>query len=45
MLKTYESIEVNRRSLVLVDIWPTSSDTNLVVEIQIETTATINTPF
>ena len=46
--KRYESTEVNRRTLLHVPSgthWSTSSDTHQVVEIQIETSTKMYTPF
>ena len=46
--KRYESTEVDRRTWLHVpsgNHWSTSSDTHQVVEIQIETSAKMNTPF
>ena len=46
--KRYESTEVDRRTWLHVPSgthWSTSSDTHQVVEIQIETSAKMYTPF
>ena len=46
--KRYESTEVDRRTLVHVPPethWSTSSDTHQAVEIQIEISIKMNTPF
>ena len=46
--KRYESTEVHRRTWLHVPsgtLWSTSSDTHQVVEIQIESSTEIYTPF
>ena len=48
LAKRYESTEVDRRTLLHAPSgthWSTSSDTQQVVEIQIETSTKISTPF